>query len=138
MATTKIRKEQTNVVIKCLVHGNSASVAIPANSTRYVGTWASTIDYTSFIPVLCAGTIKNLYVYLDGAPGVGQSYTCTMRKNGSDQTVVATISGSGTNTGNDTIHTFDVAAGDGFGLKVVTSATAAPYAVQWSCEFDPS
>jgi hypothetical protein len=58
------------------------------------------------------GTIRNLYVKLDVAPGAGTSRVFTVRKNGADQALTCTISGAGTTQCNDTTNSFAVVAGD--------------------------
>jgi len=65
-----------------------------------------------------AGTLKKFYVELTDAPGIDKSATFTIRKNGIDQSLVVTISGSAT-TGNDTdpAHNVAIAAGDKVTIK---------------------
>lgn len=121
-------------VNKTLVVGSTGGVAIAANSTVYVGhCYQTTSAY--LIPISYAGTIKNLYVWVTSSPGVSQTYTCTMMKDNAAQTVTATIV-AGTNTANDTTHSFAVTAGQRISLKVVTSATATPMSLEWSVELD--
>lgn len=74
-------------------------------------------------PCPAAGTIKNLYVSADGAISGANTATFTCRKNGVDQTVTCVVTG-GVLVGNDTTHSFTVAAGDLIAVKLVTSASA--------------
>ena len=69
------------------------------------------------------GIIANLYVILSAAPGAGKNLVLTVRKNGADQTLTCTISEAAT-TGNDTAHTFNVAAGDYLSISAVLDAAA--------------
>lgn len=66
-------------------------------------------DFRQVCPT--AGTIKKLYVEMDGAPGGDGSYRFTLRKGGVSQTLTVTITDPAT-TGNDVINSFAVAAGD--------------------------
>lgn len=69
------------------------------------------------------GTISNLYIKATGAPGGADSYTYTLRVNGVDTTLTATISAAGTSA-SDLTHTVSVSAGDLISYKRVWSATA--------------
>ena len=121
-------------VNKTLVVGSTGGTAIAANSTVYVGhCYQTTSSY--LLPTSYGGTVKNLYVWVTASPGVGQTYTCTLMKDNTAQTLTGTIV-SGTNTVSDTTHSFTVNAGQRMSLKVVTSATATPMALEWSVELD--
>lgn len=100
------------------------AMAVAAPTTVYLGLSSSATEADEAIVVPVAGVIKNLFVLSDGAPTVGQTYTYTVRKNGVDQTVTATISGAAVSA-NDVTHNFAVAAGDSISVKLVTSAGAA-------------
>lgn len=76
------------------------------------------------IPIPTAGTIKNLYLAANVAPGSSESYTCTVRKNAADTAVTATISDT-SKTASDTGNSVSVSAGDYILLKVVLSSSAA-------------
>jgi len=86
------------------------------------------------VPV--AGTFKNLYVYIDAAMGVGNSFTITLRKNGSNQTLTCTIS-SGSNSCSDIAHTVSVAVGDKMNYNVTVSGTPSAV-IYFSVGFSPS
>lgn len=76
-------------------------------------------------PVPHACTVKNLYIRVGTAPGGSDTLIVTVRKNSSDQTLTVTLTGAAT-TGNDTTHTFSMAAGDILSISAVVSATGAP------------
>lgn len=80
---------------------NTTATGIVAGQGVSTGTFPSS-DAGTIIP--CAGTISNLYVNASGATG-----TITINKNGTGQTVTIVLAA---NTGNDTTHSFSVAAGD--------------------------
>ncbi|MDB5277549.1 MAG: hypothetical protein JWR61_2504 [Ferruginibacter sp.] len=82
-----------------------------------------------------AGTIRNLFVKLDGSPGGGNNLIVTVYKNGTAQTLTTTI-GNPSVSGSDTSNSFTVAAGDEVGI--VISSTSAPGThrrVSWSADF---
>lgn len=87
------------------------------NTTNELNVW---VHYL----VTRAGTLKKLVVLTDGAPGAGESYVYTVRKNAADTTLTVTVSDTD-KTGADETHTVTVAVGDRITLKVVTSSGAA-------------
>lgn len=100
--------------------------AIAAGATNYVGAIGNNaVEANVRMVAPVAGTLRNLYVVADAAPGAGQTFIYTVRKNGADDTITCTLSGAAATTGNDTTHTDSVAAGDTFDVKVVISAAAA-------------
>lgn len=100
--------------------------AIAAGATNFVGTIGNNaVEANVRMVAPCAGTIRNLYVVTDAAPGAGQTFIYTIRKNGADGAITCTLSGAAATTGNDTTNTATVAAGDTFDVKVVISAAAA-------------
>lgn len=75
-------------------------------------------------------TIKNLYTKVTTAPGVGKSYAITVRVNGADSALVATISDANT-TANDTADV-TVAAFDNLNISTTPSGTpTAPADISW-------
>ena len=105
--------------------GNCGTNGVPQNSTVYCpaplsGTSQAVIAGT-VMPY--SGTSKNLFVQVNAAPGAGQSYTYTVNKTGTNQTVTCQIASAAT-TCNDTTHSFTFVAGDYLSVQVVTSATA--------------
>lgn len=74
-----------------------------------------------------AGTISDLYVGCINAPGASETYTYTIRKNGSDTAVTCTVSDTDT-TGSDAVNSVSVAAGDYLTVKCVASGSAASLA----------
>lgn len=99
--------------------------------------WGSSTQSTFVLAkqlIATAGTIKKLYVRLNTAPGAGNSRTFTVYKNGSTTALTLTISNTDT-TGNDTTHSFTVAAGDKLALFNNDDATSAATQVSWGCVF---
>ena len=71
-----------------------------------------------------AVTFKKLKVALSVAPGAGNSYIFTLRKNGADQAVTCTISGTATSCQDDT-NSFSSSGGLPVVLKVSSTGTPA-------------
>ena len=68
-----------------------------------------------------AGTLKNLYINLVAAPGVGANRVFTVYQNGSSTGITVTIA-DGNTTGSDTSNTISVSAGDTLSLLSGSSA----------------
>ena len=76
-----------------------------------------------------AGTIKNLYVWLQLDPGTDpDAYRFTLRKGGASQTLTCTITANA-RTGNDVAHDVAVIAGDVLTIMIepLNSPTGRPY-----------
>lgn len=66
-----------------------------------------------------SGTIKNLYIFaLTGPTATTNAFT--IRLNGVDTTLTATLAVAGT-TASDLVHSFAVVAGDQISCKIVTA-----------------
>lgn len=88
------------------------------------------------IPV--AGTIKSLYVILDGAPGASTSWVLTIRNGGTNKLVTVTISGTDT-TGNDVANMVSVAAGDVVSIGIaIGSGSPTASVMRWGMVFVPA
>jgi hypothetical protein len=77
---------------------------------------ASAIE--SQIPITRPGTIRNLRVRVNGAGTDSATVTFTVRKNGVDQALVATINNNTTGNATDLVNSFTVVAGDLLSIKV--------------------
>lgn len=76
-------------------------------------------------------TYTKLYCQTNTAPGVGQTYTCTLRKctgtnNGTcaDTALTCQITGASATSCNDTAHTDTAAAGNGYEMEFISSGSA--------------
>ena len=135
--------DSASSTIASMYSTNSNGVNMSNSATRYcsinalLGGGFSATESQANVVIPQSGTIKNLYVNLQAAPGAGKSYTFTVRKNGSD-TVVTTgaVTGASTTTGNDTTHSVTVAAGDVVTISIVPSGTPTATTVQIAVEFD--
>lgn len=72
-------------------------------------------------PSPSGATLANFYAQLSQAVGVGNSVAFTWRKNGVNQSLTCTISGSGSDSCNDTSHSFTVSQGDTVTIQAVPS-----------------
>lgn len=99
---------------------------IAAGTTNYLGVWASVTAESVFVTQLVpfAYTIRRLYIVTDVAPGAGQTFVFTLRKNAASQTLTATVADAAT-TANDTGNSFTGSAGDQISVQCVASAGAA-------------
>lgn len=98
---------------------------------------AGTPESSFQIAAPTAGTFSNLYT-VGGIPGAGKSYAVTLRKNGADTTLVATASGAGSGSANDTTHTVSVAAGDLIDFSGTPTGTPAGGVAYASMTFTPT
>lgn len=131
---TVLRGDSTWAAITKGLLGGRTTGTVAQATTTYVGLWEAAVEADTYLVCPVAGVVKNLYVVADGVAGAGQSFTYTMRKNAVDQTVTCSISGGAATTGNDTTHSFSVAAGDTLTMKLVTSATATARKHQFGVE----
>lgn len=84
----------------------------------------STSENTAKVLAPFAGTLKNMYVRLQTAPGAGEDQVVTLRKNAAGSALTTTIANAA-KTGNDTAHTVAVAAGDELAIEFNGSAGVA-------------
>lgn len=97
---------------------------IAAGATVYVGPAGhDATEGNAYVPVTHKGVFNHFRVITSASPGVGQTYTVTLRINGGDTSVTATVSGTGT-TASDLAHYAHVNPGDLISVKVVSSAGA--------------
>ncbi len=111
--------------------------ALIADQTKYTAAWAgSTSESDVYTQIIAprAGTLTNLRVKTQAAPGGGQSYTFTIRKNGVNTGLTVELTGAAT-TGSDLVTQVAVAAGDILTLREVASGSAATTTVTASVEF---
>ena len=104
--------------------GTTPGTGIAAGLTVYLsprGAHATESSTAVVFPI--ASVLKRVRVVADGSPGAGKSFTYTLRVNGIDQAVTATMADAAT-TASDLTHSVTVAAGDTVSVKLVTSAGA--------------
>lgn len=119
----------------CCTNGSGA---LAAGSTNYFGiAYSNTTESLAYLVWPVSGTVKNMYIYSQGSPGVGQTYTATFRNNLADTAITCQIT-SGNNSASDTTHTASVTAGQRWSVKIVLSASAATTNFTIAFEFVPS
>lgn len=125
---------------KQIIHGYGGASAIHQTSINYAGIQGN-IAWTAdeaggTMVVAAAGTLRNLTIRLDTAPGAGKSRTFVLRINGVDSGVTVTISDAAT-TGRDIVNSVAVAAGDKLTLKSTPTGTPDANSVtRVTCEFE--
>lgn len=124
--TTSAGAVATTCIINTTINGGGAINTIAGGGTGWVGVGLQCTATESFcyLPQPQAGTISKFYINTSAAPVGVQTYTITMRKNATNQSVTCTITGAATSC-NDTTNSFTVAAGDNVSVQIVLSATAA-------------
>ncbi len=114
----------SSAMVFAVVYSGALDSYLPLSGFIFggIGTALSS-DATVYVPSPGNGTLKNLY--LKGvAPGGSETATVTVRKNSSDTSLTATLTGSGT-TGSDTSNIVTVAAGDLLCYKITKSGGCA-------------
>jgi len=96
----------------------------------YTGTPLFTSSEAARKQVVNACTLGNLRIALEQAPGAGNSYTFTLRKNGADTDLTVTIANADT-TGADTTHTVSFSDGDFVCLQCEPSSIPLETSVWW-------
>lgn len=110
-----------NILAPTPLYLNSNGTLVSGNFIKYNGNTPTEFNGQ----YLCnkSGTVSNMYVKLSGTPDGTETYTLTARKNGTNQSLSVAISGSNT-SGNDTTHSFSVAAGDLLSVQnIITNGT---------------
>ena len=80
------------------------------------------------------GTLEGMAARLNNAPGSGKSYTLTVYKNDSPTSLVVTIADTAS-TGENTVNTVAVVAGDWITIRVTSSGSPSQIG-QWSIRFN--
>lgn len=83
-----------------------------------------------------AGFFRRISVGISVAPGVGKSWTFTVRKNGADTACTVTISGTN-RFGVGALYTSQYSGGDLISLKCVPAGTPAAMVCSWGVEWVP-
>ena len=126
--------------LQYIIGGSSDS---PANdgTTEYAGLmgegnalWAVEIERTQIIPT--SGKLSDFKVGVVTAPGAGKSWTFTIRKNGADTSLSASIAGTAVLTSLDTDEVA-VSPGDTVCISATGTGTPAATPVHWTVKFTP-
>jgi hypothetical protein len=125
-----------------IIGGGGFDTSLQNNFTRYMGMFSDRSSNTeSHVQQVMTikGTVSNLYVRLDSAPGMGDTYTFTVRKNSLTpaDTLVCEIGESATNC-SDTINAVAFDVGDLFSIEVTESNNPSNQLVRWTARFTPT
>ncbi len=111
---------------------------VAAGATVYMGgNGAQAVEDDSSMMLGRSGIVSQLVVEVVAAPGAGETFTYTVRKNGSDTAMTGTISGGASFQVIVTTNAFTVAATDKLTLKLVTSGGAVVTRHRWVMTVDP-
>ena len=117
-----------------VVQGASGPNNIAAGQTRYFGIYyMDATESLAYVPMGKTVTVRNLRVWSQGSPGVGQTYTCTLRNTLAATSLTCTIT-AGNNSASDTTHSTIFSSTDRWALEVVASASAATTNIVFSFE----
>lgn len=86
-------------------------------------TWTAAENSETFKTMPRSGILRNLYAKANPALAAAEPITLTVRKNGVDTTIVATIAGGAAN-GSDTTHTVTFVPGDEISIRYDRVSTA--------------
>lgn len=116
----------TIAAITKAVYSTHSFATIAAGSTVYMG-FAGTSATETQMRFVCpvTGTLRNLFVSADAAPGAAQTFAYTVRKNAADTSLTCTTSGAASTSSSDVVNSASVTAGDLVTVKLITSAGAA-------------
>jgi hypothetical protein len=99
------------------------------------GAWSTRVaEWATQQVIRRAGTIQNLFVHLETAPGGADTRTVTLRVNGVNTALTVTITGAAV-SGNDVANEVAVVAGDLVDYLIEASATAVNSRVTVSSEY---
>lgn len=105
--------------------GGTGSAIAQGQAWYYTHSMNSSTQNFVTTTALRDGTVTKLYVYISGTQPSSQALTCTMLKNGSATSVVATIPASSTEgVFSDTAHSASFTAGDTFVVKCLQAGGA--------------
>lgn len=128
---------QTTGVPCTLAFATASGGTIAAGATAFLGPAGSNAtEGLVSMPVPYAGTIRNLQAKSGAAAGAAQTFTYTLRKAGSSQTLTSQTAGASATSSSDLTHSVAVVAGDLISIQLVTSGGAAVTAHLAAIEFD--
>lgn len=125
----------TSLATKTYIDNKARKIILPlggsfsnltAGNTKIFGFFGDTDTYAEAVlgfQIPVSGTLRNMRVASYLAPSSGETYTVTLRQNGSDTALTTTISGTA-QLATDLTHTVSVSAGDYITIKCVASASA--------------
>lgn len=125
--------------VRSFIGGNSVASTMAASSTAFIAYGLMTaVEIQAVTPVPIPGTFKNLSIVAGGgSPGVGNTWTATVR-NTSVNTAVTCVIPNGSNVCTDTTHSVLFAANDRLAIQVVSTAGTPASTFTYGLEFDPT
>ena len=120
--------------------GNSNSNTVGGSGlTVYLGGSQGSNENQTTFPVAVPANVCAFSVFVGSQPGVGQSYTFTLRKNGVSTGITGKIAGAGAFAANISSppNAISVAQGDALDIMMVSSAGAVATTVRYSVAVSP-
>lgn len=113
-------------VSNTMTFSGGSGTTIAAGSTRYLGS-GDHAEFSGDRPIVIGklGVVLTIYAAASAAPGVGQTFTYALMKNGVATSMTFTISGASATSGQSSSNSVAVAPTDYIELRVITSAGAA-------------
>lgn len=115
---------------------NNAATEYNLLGAAYNQTWTATENIRRML-IAAGGVMKNWYVELAAAPGVGTTWTFTLMVNGVASALVVAITGAAT-SGTDVANAVTIAAGDVVSIRAVATGAATNTTATWAMEFAPT
>lgn len=111
-------------------NGSEQVHTLMSDNSQYATLSATTEAARSCVAPI-SGVLKNLYVLVATAPGSGKSWTVTLRVNGADTALSATISGNLSTSASNTSDEISINAGDLLTIKVVGTSSPTTSNLSW-------
>ena len=121
--------------------GGAVSSNMSTSSDNFQSLWGADSNATeanveATMPL--AGTLSDFYVRVSQAPGTGNSWTFTVRKNGADEAALqCPISGSSAVTCSDTAGTVSYAVGDRIAIRSDPDSGPNAAIMHWTAQYTP-
>lgn len=121
---------------KCILTGGHPLTTVPVGSTYYLVNNGTATNEQNPHQMPFRGVLRNLAVLAAGAPGAGQSYVYTVRRQGIDSSLTVTLTGGSVRNGFDYTNELACSKGDSVCVKVVTSGGASVQPHTWNAEYE--
>jgi len=122
-----------------IIGGDTRHERLENDQVNFVGMFRSVHSISEDVvqqAIPISGDVSKLYVTVGAAPGAGNSYSFTMRKNGADTSLGCVVANAAT-TCADTTNSVAFEAGELISLKATPDAFFSTHTVRWTAKFTP-
>jgi hypothetical protein len=114
--------------------GGTSGLNMATGATTFMGMFGLTSATESIaqVPVQASGTVSNFDVRTSAPPSAGDSWTFTLRKNGTDQSITCTISGASETQCGDASNTVSFSSGDLISIQIVPTSAPDASVGRWT------